>query len=87
MFISYDSLLKGPVVCEVGNSSVTFELTHPESDTCIMKLNSKFHFSDGSISIPTHSEATIPVGTKFQLEYKETVCDFWIGRRFIIRDA
>lgn len=80
MFVSYDSLRKGPVVCNVGDSSVTFELTFPESDKCIMKLNPKFHFST------TKSQAIIPVGTRFQLEYKGTICDFWIGRRFVIRD-
>jgi hypothetical protein len=87
MYISYDSLIKGPVVCKVGDSIVSFQLAHQESDICIMKLNPKFKFSDNSFLITENSDATIPVGTRFQLEYKGTVCDFWIGRRFLIRDA
>ena len=80
MFISYDALANGPVVCNVGNSSVMFELTSPLSDTCLMKLSPSFYFTNTT-------EASIPVGTKFQLEYRGTVCEFWIGRRFVIRDA
>jgi hypothetical protein len=47
-----------------------------------MKLNPKFKFSDNSFLITENSDATIPVGTRFQLEYKGTVCDFGLEGGF-----
>ena len=85
MFISYSSLAKGPVMCRVGNADVSFELTHPGSDVCFLRLDTNHQFWNGDFSCATSSQ-TIQVGTEFEIEYKDTVRRMLIGRQFLIRD-
>jgi hypothetical protein len=81
MYIPYTWLsgsLQKVVVCS--GIPVYFHLPSPGARDCIISLSRSHTF-------PSGSSVSVPVGTVFELEYKEIVSEIHLGRWLLMCDA